>query len=132
MPFTASSEYGPYVLPSTVSDQRGAAKPGAGGGGGGAMPPPIAWPAFESAPPIIPPIAIPAPIPIPAPAAPPGFAAAIFIASAAWSCVYCPILSPRTPSFVRWSIAASTSSGSETFSMKNFERSSPNDSRTRA
>ena len=37
MPFSASSVYGPYVFPSTVSDQRGAAK-AAPAGGGGAMP----------------------------------------------------------------------------------------------
>src|SRR5450759_3093544 len=96
-------------------------------GGGGAMDPPPPTPAKlpPNALPIIPPIAIPAPMPMPAPAAPPGFAAAIFIASAAWSCVYWPMRSPRTPSFVRWSIAASTSSGRETFSMKNLERSRP-------
>ena len=122
--------YGPYVLPSTVSDQRGAAAatPGGGGGavvpgaGGGAPAPATCW----KAPPIAPPIARPAPRPAPAPAMPPGLAAAVLIASADWSCVYCPRRSPRTPSFVRWSIAASTSSGSETFSMKNFDSSRPN------
>src|SRR5205823_7040269 len=68
---SASSVYGPYVLPSMTTDQRA---PVAATGGGGTAPAPIACPIAE-------PIATPAPRPAPAPASPPGLAAAIGIAS---------------------------------------------------
>src|SRR6266566_3167508 len=81
--------------------------------------------ALDMAPAIALPTAKPAPSPAPKPAPPDGFCAASRIASAAWNWAYRPT-SPITPIEVRLSMAASTSGGSEIFSMTNLVSSRPN------
>ena len=69
------------------------------------------------------PIAMPSPTPSPSPA-PPGLLAAASIALAAWNFVYWSRL-PTMPIWVRRSSAASTSGGTEMFSMMNLGISMP-------
>src|SRR5439155_18884132 len=87
---------------------------------------PFCFSASDIAPAIALPTANPAPSPAPNPAPPLGFCAASRIACAACNCVYLP-MSPSTPIWVRWSIAASTSCGREMFSTTNLVSSSPCD-----